>query len=83
VKYDNKEYPTLNGQRLTNLFTTGAKPVQTVSFRPTGPYTLEWTDRTRGKITADGTMELSPDGQTMIFTTRDQNGASVLFYEKQ
>jgi hypothetical protein len=82
VKYDTNEYPTFNGERLTNLFTNGTKPAQTVSFKPTGPYTVEWADRTSGKITADGGMELSPDGQTMIFTTHDQNGTSALFYEK-
>jgi hypothetical protein len=83
VKYDNKEYPTFTPERLTNLFTTGARPSQTVSFKTTGPYTLDWADRTNGKITADGTMELSADGRTMTFTSRTRNGASVLIYEKQ
>ncbi|MBV8071709.1 MAG: hypothetical protein JO270_17495 [Acidobacteriaceae bacterium] len=83
VKYDDKEYPTFNPERLTTVFTTGARPVQTVSFKPTGPYSLDWADRTNGRITAEGTMELSPDGATMKFTSRTPNGASVLIYEKQ
>lgn len=83
VKYDNKEYPTFTPERLTNLFTAGTKPAQTVSFRSTGPYTLDWADSTNGKITAEGTMEVSSDGRTMTFTTQTQNGSSVLIYEKQ
>ena len=83
VKYDNKEYPTFTPERLTNLFTDGARPAQTVSFKSTGPYTLDWADRTNGKITAEGTVEISPDGLTMTLTTRTQNSASVLIYEKQ
>ena len=84
VKYDNREYPTFTPERLTNLFTAGTKPAQTVSFRPTGPYTLEWADRTNGKTTVDGTMELSPDGRTMKFTSRNPAGTSaVMIYEKQ
>ena len=82
VKYDDKEYPTFTPERLTNLFTAGAKPAQTVSFKPTGPLSLDWADRTNGKITVDGAMELSPDGRTMKFTSRSQRGISLLIYEK-
>jgi hypothetical protein len=88
VKYDNKEYPTFTPERLTNLITAGKQPAQTVSFKSVGPYNLEWADRTSGKITADGTMALSPDGNTMTFTSRGYNAegkptrASTLIYEK-
>jgi hypothetical protein len=88
VKYDNREYPTFTPERLTNLFTAGKQPAQSVSFKSVGPYNLEWADRTSGKITADGTMELSPDGSTMTFITRGYNAegkptrSSTLIFEK-
>ncbi len=88
AKYDNKEYPTFTPERLTNLFTAGKQPAQTVSFKSVGPYNLEWVDRTNGKITADGTMELSPDGSTMKFISRGYNPegkpmrSSTLIFEK-
>lgn len=84
VKYDNKEYPTFTPERLTSLMTNGTRPAQTVSFKATGPYTLEWADRTSGRITVDGTMQLSTDGRTMTFNSRTPaGGTSVLIYEKQ
>jgi hypothetical protein len=88
VRYDNREYPTYNPARLADLFTSGARPAQTVSFKPTGPYSLEWADRTNGKITAGGAMELSPDGGSMTFISHgyDAEGkptrSSALLYEK-
>lgn len=89
VKYDNKEYPTYTQERLTNFLATGKQAAQTVSFKVVDAYKLDWTDRTSGKITADGTMTLSEDGKTMTITDRsyDASGkptnSSVLVYEKQ
>lgn len=89
VKYDNNEYPTFTQERLTNFLTSSKQPVQTVSFKVVGAYKMEWTDRTSGRMTADGTMTLEEDGRTMTMTDRtyDAEGKptafNVLVYEKQ
>lgn len=89
VKYDNKEYPTYTQKRLTDFLATGKQALQTVSFKVVDAYKMDWTDRTSGKITADGTMTLSEDGKTMTMTDHsyDASGkptnSSVLVYEKQ
>ena len=89
VKYDNKEYPTFTQERLTNFLASGKQPLQTVAFKVTGSHNLEWTDRTSGRVTADGTMTLSEDGRIMTMTDRsyDAQGKpvafNVLIYDKQ
>ena len=89
VKYDGKEYPTYTGERLANRLSTGKQPVETVAFKVVNPYTMEWTDRTSGKLTGTGTVALSQDGNTMTDTTRAFNpegkqiSTSILTYEKQ
>lgn len=89
VKYDNKEYPTFTQARLTDFLSSGKQPVQTVAFKVVDAYKLEWTDRTSGRKTADGTMTLAADGRTMTMTDQTYNaegkpsGLSVLVYEKR
>lgn len=89
VKYDNKEYPTYTGERLANRLSTGKQPLETVSFKVIDAYTMEWTDRTSGKLTGTGTVALSQDGNTMTDTARNfdadgkQVSMAVLVYEKQ
>jgi hypothetical protein len=89
VKYDGKEYPTYAGQGLVNRLSTGKQPSQTVAFRVVDDYTMEWTDRTNGKLTGTGTVALSQDGKTMTDTNRafnpegKQTSIIVLVYEKQ
>jgi hypothetical protein len=59
------------------------------SFRVLDAYTMEWTDRTSGKLTGTGTVALSQDGKTMTDTNRAFNpegkqiSIRVLVYEKQ
>ncbi len=83
IRYDGKEYATYTPQRLNDVLTTGKQPAQTVSFKVVDAYNLEWADRTNGQITAEGTMQLAPDGKIMTFTNRTQRGTEVLIYEKQ
>jgi hypothetical protein len=89
VKYDGNEYPTFAGKRLASVLSSGKEPVETVAFRVLDAYTMEWTDRTSGKLTGTGTVALSQDGKTMTDTTRafnpegKQTSIRVLVYEKQ
>jgi hypothetical protein len=89
VKYDNKEYPTYTSERLANRLSTGKQPLETVAFKVTDAYKMEWTDRTSGKITGTGTVALSQDGKTMTDDSRNFNAdgkqvsTAVLVYEKQ
>lgn len=89
VRYDNKEYPTFTQERLTNFLATGKQPLQTVSFKVIDSYRMDWTDRTSGRVTADGSMTLAEDGRTMTMTDRTydpvgkQIAFNVLLYEKQ
>jgi hypothetical protein len=89
VKYDGKEYPTYAGAGLANRLSTGKQPLQTVAFKVVDAYTMEWTDRTDGKLTGTGTVALSQDGKTMTDANRafspdgKQISVTVLVYEKQ
>jgi hypothetical protein len=89
VKYDGKQYPTYAGEGLANRLLTGKQPLQTVAFRVVDAYTMEWTDRTNGKLTGTGTVALSQDGKTMKDTNRAFNpegkqiSETVLICEKQ
>jgi hypothetical protein len=89
VKYDGKEYPTYAGEGLANRLSTGKQPLQTVAFTVLDAYTMEWTDRTNGRLTGTGTVALSQDGKTMTDTNRSfssegkQVSLTVLVYEKQ
>jgi hypothetical protein len=89
VKYDGKQYPAYAGEGLANRLWTGKQPLQTVAFRVVDAYTMEWTDRTNGKLTGTGTVALSQNGKTMTDTNRAFNPAgkqiseTVLVYEKQ
>ena len=89
IKYDNKEYPTFTPQRLTDLLASGKPPAQTVAFKVVDAYTLDWWDRTSGRVTASGKMILAQDGRTMTFTQTSFNGAGqetisrTLIFEKQ
>lgn len=89
IKYDNKEYPTFTPQRLSDLLASGKQPVQTVAFKVIDSYTLDWWDRTSGKITASGKMILAQDGRSMTFTQTSfsadgkEQGSRTLIFEKQ
>jgi hypothetical protein len=89
IKYDNKEYPTYTPARLTEFLASGKIPAQTVSFKVVDAYNMEWADRTSGKITAYGTMTLSPDGRTLRLTSKSPSPAGkedpgqILMFEKQ
>lgn len=89
VKYDGKEYPTYAGKRLAAVLSAGTQPGETVAFKVVDAYTMEWTDRTNGKLTGTGTVALSQDGKTMTDANRTfnpegkQTSLNVLVYEKQ
>lgn len=89
VKYDGKEYPTYGGKRLASALSTGKQPGETVAFKVVDAYTMEWTDRTNGKLIGTGTVALSQDGKTMTDANRafdpegKQISLNVLVYEKQ
>jgi hypothetical protein len=88
IKYDDKEYPTYTPSRLADFLAGGKVPAQTVSFKVIDAYSMEWADRTSGKITAFGTMTLSQDGRTLRLTTKAPGAEGiapeqVLIFEKQ
>ena len=64
VRYDGQEYPTYAGEGLANRLLTGKQPQPTVAFKVVDAYTMEWSDRTNGKLTGTGTVALSRDGRT-------------------
>jgi hypothetical protein len=88
VKYDGNPYPTYTDKRLATLLTTGTKASETVAFKVVDAWTMEWTDRTNGKVMGTGTVALSRDGKTMTDANKNfgpdgkQVAASVLVYEK-
>jgi hypothetical protein len=89
VKYDDKEYPTFTGERLTSFLATGKTSAETVSFKVVNADTMEWTDRTNGKVTGTGTVALSSDGKTMTDANKaidadgKQTSSSVLTYQRE
>jgi hypothetical protein len=89
ARYDEKEYPVYTSGTLGTFLSTGTMPARTVAFRRTDLYTLEYTDRQNGKISATGSSTVTKDGKTLTETNRtfDSQGketsTSVVIYEKQ
>jgi hypothetical protein len=88
VKYDDREYPVYSGRMLADRLTSGKQPARTVAFHVVDDHSLNWTDRTDGKITGTGTVVLSPDGTILTDTNRvfdaagRQTSVDILLYEK-
>ena len=74
VRHANKEYPTYTGWRLSDELTNGKTPEETVSFKVIDPLLLEWTYRTKGRVTATGIVSFGrwqhPDSNDNILQSR-------------
>jgi hypothetical protein len=75
IKYDGLDYPYV---------VMGAQTIGEISFRSPEPFTTTWTIKQDGKVTANGTSRISPDGRTLTVTTKSvQGGQSVEVYDRK
>jgi hypothetical protein len=90
ARYDRKDYPVYaSSTDIGNFLSAGIRPPVTVAFKITDPHTLEYTDKTNGKITGTGVSTVSSDGKVLTETARKLDGqgketsTAVAVYEKQ
>lgn len=89
AKYDGNEYPVYTSASLGTFLANGTKSDRTVAFKRVDDHTIEYTDRTNGKITSHGPCTISTDGKTLTITSRavdatgKERAASTMVYERQ
>lgn len=73
AKPDGKDYAELDSFSLAQLQIDGTKPRQTYSETPVDSHTVEWTDKTDGRIVGHGRRRVSEDGKTLTLTALFKN----------
>lgn len=81
AKADGKDYAEFDSRSLAALQIDGTPPKATYAETTVDSHTVEWVDKSDGKVTAHGRKWVSADGKTLSFTaeTTNSRGEAQIF----